>query len=765
MLRPYTCFAREIVSNVVSSLFETNFETRFYTRAMSSSRVGSRARQPLQRALNSRAESLPDDVQIALGQVFGHDLSQIRIYADETAARAADALEARALTFGQNIVFNRGEYVPDTEMGWKTLLHEVAHTAQQRHATTDPGNAPDSSHAHETEARAFTRGSISSAALTPSSAAVARLRPGEGEGHDGDGGHLNRAALLEMAAHRLAYEHFDEDGNWVPESSVTAASGTPEFLEQTRALEEERRNHEFAMEMMRRSGYDVDSSRSVEGMNGFGMRTFLPMAGEGAEALSPIVAFRGTNDMVEDLVGSDTNPEGIGADQFTLNRDLIRAEMARASGFGSGSLTLSGHSLGGALAQRAGAELPDLVGDITTFQSPGVTADVAERVEAANADRIARGLAPISSTHFRASDMDVVPWAGDALTPGTVETFDPTGLDTPLDHTAFPLTNRALARGEGLRGLEGDALLGGLSLLQGSDFSSNASLVQSTDEAGAEGFGFSEAARRAAGGYVWDPVRATLTTLGGIGGFLSPVPGGTLLGGIGMNGLLPEGNLTSRAMEGAVSGVSSAWNFGTGMGTSAANGLENVADRGWNAATGTAGSAADMAQSGVTSAWRGANRVGGAMADEIEENARGLRGLIGDYVPDAVMDPITSTWNAARGAVGGASDAIGDTALSAYRGARGLASDAADTVSGATRGAWRAARGLASDAVDTVSDFGSSVGNSVLDAAEHIRTHPIAVEAVRAISDAGSSVADTASSAWNTTTDAASSAWRWMTDW
>jgi hypothetical protein len=734
---------------------------------MTRARAKNATRTHLERVLHCSGEALPTEAQLALGQVFDHDLSRIRIHADTQANRAADAFDARAFAFGQHIAFADGEYAPHTSSGWQTLMHEIAHTAQQRHAseTLPREPLPMSTPTHEAEARAVTSGAASSTALTPSSASVARLQPDEGEGLDGDASHLNRAALLEQAAHRLAYEHYaevaDEDGNrhweWTPDHTVTAAPGTPEFLEETRAAALERQQHEYAMEMMRRAGYDADSSHSVEGANGFGMRSFLPLTGRDGEALSPIVAFRGTETsagrLTDDLIGSDTNPEGIGADQFTLNRDLIRSEMTAAARTGSGALTLSGHSLGGALAQRAGAEFSDLVGDITTFQSPGVTSDVSERVAAVNADREARGLEPISSTHFRASDMDIVPWAGDALTPGTVETFDPTGVNTLLDHMAFPLTNRALARGEGLAKLTGDAQLGGLSQLQGSDFSSNPSLVQSTDEAGAEGIGLSEAARRAAGSFVWDPLRAGMTLSGG------------LLGGIGLNAVLPDGNLTSQAMEGAVSGVSSLWNLATGAANAGANGVETGISRGWNGLGNAAGNAADRVHAGVSSLWGGLNDIGGAAADTLESGARDLRGAVGDYVPDIVMDGASGGWNLARGAIGETSDFIGDSANAVYGGARDLVSGAAGGVGDTARGLWRAGRGAVSGAASAVEGVGSGMADSVLEAAQHIREHPIAVDAYNALSSGASSLASTASGAVDTAAGAASSAWQWMTDW
>ncbi len=60
-----------------------------------------------------------------------HDFSKVRIHADEPAARAAAALNARAFTVGSHVVFGRGEYAPETPPGQQLLAHELTHVAQQ----------------------------------------------------------------------------------------------------------------------------------------------------------------------------------------------------------------------------------------------------------------------------------------------------------------------------------------------------------------------------------------------------------------------------------------------------------------------------------------------------------------------------------------------------------------------------------------------------------------------------------------------------------
>lgn len=62
---------------------------------------------------------------------FRRDFGGVRVHTGASAAAAAEALDARAFTVGDDIVFNRGEYRPETRSGRHLLAHELAHTVQQ----------------------------------------------------------------------------------------------------------------------------------------------------------------------------------------------------------------------------------------------------------------------------------------------------------------------------------------------------------------------------------------------------------------------------------------------------------------------------------------------------------------------------------------------------------------------------------------------------------------------------------------------------------
>jgi hypothetical protein len=62
---------------------------------------------------------------------FGADFSNVRVHNDTQAANVARSVNARAFTYGHNVVFGAGEYSSDTFSGRKLLAHELTHVVQQ----------------------------------------------------------------------------------------------------------------------------------------------------------------------------------------------------------------------------------------------------------------------------------------------------------------------------------------------------------------------------------------------------------------------------------------------------------------------------------------------------------------------------------------------------------------------------------------------------------------------------------------------------------
>lgn len=80
---------------------------------------------------------------------FGYDFSRVQIHDDGGAAAAASAVQARAYTFGRNIVFGAGEYAPATASGKRLLAHELTHVVQQGAADTTAQRAPSATRKSE----------------------------------------------------------------------------------------------------------------------------------------------------------------------------------------------------------------------------------------------------------------------------------------------------------------------------------------------------------------------------------------------------------------------------------------------------------------------------------------------------------------------------------------------------------------------------------------------------------------------------------------
>lgn len=62
---------------------------------------------------------------------FGMDFSRIRVHTGSKAEDSASSINAHAYTLGNNVVFGRGQYQPQTIRGKRLLAHELTHTMQQ----------------------------------------------------------------------------------------------------------------------------------------------------------------------------------------------------------------------------------------------------------------------------------------------------------------------------------------------------------------------------------------------------------------------------------------------------------------------------------------------------------------------------------------------------------------------------------------------------------------------------------------------------------
>ncbi len=90
----------------------------------------------IQRMRSGAAPGLDDGARDRMEDKMGVDLSGIRVHTGEGATKAADGLNAKAFTVGQDMFFGRGQYDPDSTAGQHLIAHETAHTVQQKGGST-----------------------------------------------------------------------------------------------------------------------------------------------------------------------------------------------------------------------------------------------------------------------------------------------------------------------------------------------------------------------------------------------------------------------------------------------------------------------------------------------------------------------------------------------------------------------------------------------------------------------------------------------------
>ncbi len=84
--------------------------------------------------LRSAGEPLDAPTRAFFEPRFGRDFSQVRVHADDRAARSAESIGAFAYAVGPHIAFAVGQYAPGGDRGRHLLAHELAHTIQQGHS-------------------------------------------------------------------------------------------------------------------------------------------------------------------------------------------------------------------------------------------------------------------------------------------------------------------------------------------------------------------------------------------------------------------------------------------------------------------------------------------------------------------------------------------------------------------------------------------------------------------------------------------------------
>lgn len=81
--------------------------------------------------LQSPGKKLDTEVRRFMEPRFGYSFENVKVHTDYKAAKSANAIQAKAYTSGNNIVFAAGKYNPGTTGGKKLIAHELTHVLQQ----------------------------------------------------------------------------------------------------------------------------------------------------------------------------------------------------------------------------------------------------------------------------------------------------------------------------------------------------------------------------------------------------------------------------------------------------------------------------------------------------------------------------------------------------------------------------------------------------------------------------------------------------------
>lgn len=82
-------------------------------------------------SLHSSGQPMPESSREFFEPRFGRDFSDVKFHTDAAAAKSAQSINALAYTAGNNIVFNTGQYSPESDSGKRLMAHELTHVVQQ----------------------------------------------------------------------------------------------------------------------------------------------------------------------------------------------------------------------------------------------------------------------------------------------------------------------------------------------------------------------------------------------------------------------------------------------------------------------------------------------------------------------------------------------------------------------------------------------------------------------------------------------------------
>ena len=94
--------------------------------------------------LRGSGQPLPNSIRTFFEPRFRRDFSSVRVHTGHDASALAQAVQARAFTWANHVVFRSSDYTPGTTVGNQLLAHELTHVVQQgasRHLATESADS------------------------------------------------------------------------------------------------------------------------------------------------------------------------------------------------------------------------------------------------------------------------------------------------------------------------------------------------------------------------------------------------------------------------------------------------------------------------------------------------------------------------------------------------------------------------------------------------------------------------------------------------
>lgn len=360
-----------------------------FRRAVTHRPLPEDAHQVASRGFDGSAVALPHRAKIQAA--FGHhDVSSAPAYVGGKATAACDTLGAAAYASQGSVAFADA---PDLF----TAAHEAAHLVQQRAGVHLLGGVGRSDDAYERHADAV------AVAVVEGRSAEALLDAAP------TGGSRGGVQRMEVEQDRAWFEEQKEDNDRF--ENIDAEDFLAEYLAKDLAYRNSCTDYDKAM--LRQWGYQQKATAELSNSDtGLYVARFDP-AEDHPEHIS-FVAFRGTEflDDIMDIV-ADLHGE-VGSTQYNDDVTGIRTLLKGATGNG---ICLTGHSLGGALAQRTASELGNdyPIRAVTTFQSAGIDEETIQRMRDIDAE--------VDVKHFQVTG-DLVSKCGDGHIDGEYHVVD-----------------------------------------------------------------------------------------------------------------------------------------------------------------------------------------------------------------------------------------------------------------------------------------------------------------------------------------------------